>query len=55
MFIGLSQTYARNDILKEEYGFDNSDFLGALRQRDYFVANEAYSNVNSTKPRFRPR
>ena len=29
----IPDMYARNDILKEEYGFDNSDFLGALRRR----------------------
>ena len=33
MFVLIPDMYARNDILKEEYGFDNSDFLGALRQR----------------------
>ncbi|WP_417836377.1 sulfatase-like hydrolase/transferase [Thalassospira tepidiphila] len=45
----IPDMYARHDILKEEYNFDNRDFLEKLSQKGYFVADKAYSNLNSTK------
>jgi len=36
--------YARGDILKEFYGFDNSEFLDYLRRKGFFIADKSYSN-----------
>lgn len=40
--------YSRQDQLKAVYGYDNSQFLAALRQRGFFVADNAYSNYQRT-------
>jgi hypothetical protein len=40
--------YARQDQLKAVYGYDNTAFLVALRQRGFFVADNAYSNYQRT-------
>ncbi|HRA93318.1 MAG TPA: sulfatase-like hydrolase/transferase [Aestuariivirga sp.] len=40
--------YARQDQLKAVYGYDNTEFLAALRQRGFFIADNAYSNYQRT-------
>jgi|GEM_PF-5652356 len=40
--------YARNDILKEFYGYDNSDFLNELKDQGFQVFDEAISNYSIT-------
>lgn len=40
--------YARQDQLKSIYGYDNAEFLAALRQRGFFVADDAFSNYQRT-------
>ena len=40
--------YARQDQLKSVYGHDNVEFLDALRQRGFFIADNAYSNYQRT-------
>ncbi len=40
--------YARADVLQEIYGYDNSEFLDALRARGFYVADRAHSNYNRT-------
>jgi hypothetical protein len=40
--------YARADVLSGIYGYDNSGFLDALRQRGFFVASEAQANYPRT-------
>lgn len=40
--------YARDDILKEIYSFDNSTFLSYLTERGFYVANESVSNYPQT-------
>ena len=40
--------YARQDQLKTVYGHDNAEFLDALRQRGFFIADNAYSNYQRT-------
>ena len=40
--------YARQDLLKAVYGYDNSEFIAALRQRGFFVADSAFSNYQRT-------
>jgi hypothetical protein len=41
--------YGRADVLKEEYGYDNSDFLNALRDLGFYVADCAQSNYAQTQ------
>lgn len=40
--------YTRADILEELYGYDNSDFVSFLEDRDFYVANESRSNYTDT-------
>jgi hypothetical protein len=41
--------YGRSDILKNEYQYDNSDFLNALRDLGFFIADCAQSNYAQTQ------
>jgi hypothetical protein len=41
--------YGRSDILKNEYGYDNSDFLIALREMGFQVAECSQSNYAQTQ------
>ena len=41
--------YGRADVLKHEYGYDNSDFLNALRDLGFYVADCAQSNYAQTQ------
>ena len=41
--------YGRSDILKNEYGYDNSDFLNKLRDIGFFIADCAQSNYAQTQ------
>lgn len=36
--------YARQDTLKEVYGYDNSDFIDYLTDKGFFVASESHTN-----------
>lgn len=40
--------YARSDILREIYDYDNSDFLRALSDRGFYIADSSLANYNST-------
>ena len=40
--------YTRADMLKEYFRFDNSEFIAALQDRRFYVAEEARSNYTST-------
>lgn len=40
--------YGRQDILQSLYDFDNSDFLNALADRGFYIAEEATSNYVQT-------
>jgi sulfatase-like protein len=40
--------YARGDQLQQVFNHDNSGFIGALRERGFFIADEAYSNYQRT-------
>lgn len=40
--------YAREDVLRELYDFDNSDFLNELRERGFYVASGARANYAQT-------
>ena len=41
--------YGRSDVLKNEYGYDNSDFLNALRNLGFYVADCSQSNYAQTQ------
>jgi hypothetical protein len=41
--------YARADALKDFLGFDNRDFLTALKERGFVIGEKAVSNYTSTK------
>jgi hypothetical protein len=41
--------YGRSDILKNEYEYDNSDFLNGLRDQGFFIADCAQSNYAQTQ------
>jgi hypothetical protein len=41
--------YGRSDILKNEYEYDNSDFLNGLRNLGFFIADCAQSNYAQTQ------
>jgi hypothetical protein len=40
--------YARDDILQQVYGYDNSAFLQALRDRGFYIPDCAWSNYDQT-------
>jgi hypothetical protein len=41
--------YGRSDILKNEYDYDNSDFLNSLKKLGFFIADCAQSNYAQTQ------
>ena len=41
--------YARGDVMKDLYGFDNAPFLDRLERRGFFVARQAHSNYCQTR------
>ena len=41
--------YGRSDVLKNEFGYDNSDFLNALRDMGFYVADCSQSNYAQTQ------
>ncbi len=40
--------YARDDVLSELYGYDNSDFLTYLGRKGFYVAERSSANYNQT-------
>jgi len=40
--------YARSDVLRDIYGYDNEPFLAALRELGFYVADESRSNYTQT-------
>ena len=45
----ILDSYARDDILQEEFGLDNSSFLEALTEMGFFVARCSQSNYAQTE------
>ena len=41
--------YGRSDVLKNEYGYDNSDFLNTLRDLGFYIAECSQSNYAQTQ------
>ena len=44
----ILDAYARDDVLKEIYEFDNSEFTDYLRDRGFYVARKSHSNYIAT-------
>jgi hypothetical protein len=44
----ILDSYAREDVMRNLYGFDNHDFSQALRQRGFYVADMSQANHVST-------
>lgn len=44
----ISDGYSRNDVILNEYGYDNSDFTDALKDRGFYVADCSSSNYDYT-------
>ena len=40
--------YARNDILRDLYNYDNQAFTSFLEKKGFFVANKSHSNYSQT-------
>ncbi len=49
VYFFLLDSYTRADLLKEAYGFDNSEFLHELEKRGFFVARCSQSNYVRTE------
>ena len=44
----IPDSYGRTDVLKEVYGYDNSDFIAELENLDFYVAKCSQSNYPTT-------
>jgi len=44
----LLDSYGRQDFLQEQFGFDNSEFINALRERGFVVPKCTLSNYDTT-------
>lgn len=44
----MIERYARVDVLKNHYGFDNTEFLAYLRSRGFFIAPKCLANYGMT-------
>jgi len=44
----ILDSYAREDMLKQAYGYDNSGFTGYLRSRSFLVGSRSRSNYSHT-------
>lgn len=49
VYFFLLDSYTRADLLNEAYGFNNSDFINQLEERDFFVAKCSQSNYVRTE------
>jgi len=49
VYLIILDAHTRSDILKEYYGYDNSDFIDALTEMGFIVAECSQSNYPSTK------
>jgi hypothetical protein len=45
----ILDSYGREDLLKQAYGYDNSEFVDGLRQRGFYVAECSQSNYVRTE------
>jgi len=50
MYYIILDGYPRADVLMDEYGYDNSEFIQALRDLGFYVAECSQSNYSNTGP-----
>jgi hypothetical protein len=48
IYVIVLDGYGRQDVLREIYGYDNSEFLNELKERGFYVAGESHSNYVQT-------
>jgi len=48
IYLIILDAYGRDDFLRDVYGFDNSEFIGQLKQRGFYVADEGSANYPQT-------
>jgi hypothetical protein len=48
IFYIILDAYGRQDIIKEFYNYDNSEFISYLRKRGFYIASKSKSNYHST-------
>jgi hypothetical protein len=48
VYVVILDAYGRSDVLKEMYGFDNSDFLDRLERKGFIVARSSWANYCQT-------
>lgn len=48
IYVIILDGYARQDVLQDMYGHDNSEFIGWLEKRGFYVANNSHSNYTQT-------
>lgn len=49
VYLFILDSYARSDLLKSAYGYDNSDFENALTERGFYIAGNSQSNYVRTE------
>jgi hypothetical protein len=49
VYFFLLDSYGRDDLLKQAYGYDNSEFVDGLRERGFYVAECSQSNYVRTE------
>ena len=48
IYVIVLDGYARQDVLRDIYGLDNSEFIDWLEQRGFYIANNSHSNYTQT-------
>jgi hypothetical protein len=48
IYLIILDGYGREDVLRDVYGFDNSDFIKSLRQKGFYVADKSRANYPQT-------
>lgn len=48
IFFIILDAYARDDVLDEIYGYDNTEFLDELENLGFFVSRDSWANYNQT-------
>jgi hypothetical protein len=48
IYLIILDAYGREDFLRENYGYDNGEFIGFLKDRGFFVADSSTSNYPQT-------
>jgi len=48
----MVDSYAASEALKNIYGYDNSDFINFLKEKNFYVAEQSFSNYSFTLPSY---